>query len=1409
MSWLREAARPSNACRCEPGAAHTTSANPTTMIRLRPAALLLLLVVASGGVARGATPESNPVLREHPRRIGHPATRKMSRARGVEIDLRDLPKTPPRRRTRPEREAPPLHPAPYPGTSPRSGPGSSVANPTASAPAPAPLSSYAGLDLTNWGDGWPPDTNGDVGSQYFIETVNTSIGIYRKSDGVRVAAFSFDTLMSQGSFGNLCDSDNFGDPVVLYDTFEDRWVITDFAFQVDSHGNVADPPGAYQCFAVSKSGDPVTGGWNFYSLHLTDALNDYPKLGIWPDGIYMSANMFQFPASGSYIGPRVWALDKAEMYAGAPEVDVVSFDPPASEFTLLPANARLQTGTPPPGTPNYFATVWNYTNAVSIYELHVDWQNVSSSTFTGPFIVTAPSSWSAPPSTASSPGGYANDTLAVRLMMQNQYTNLGGVESLWDSHTVANPSSSGLAAVRWYQVGVTGGTVASSTTQAATHAPDTTVHRYMPSLDVDRDADLAIGYSASSSSLYPAIRYAGRLSGDPPDSLPQTETSLIEGTGSQSYTNRWGDYSAMTLDPDGCTFWYANEYYATTGSDWQTRIGAFQFPSCTSYVPGSLSGTITASAGGTPIAGATVALGSRTATSDGSGYYELTDLAPGTYPGLTASAPGYLPSSASDIVVPDGGTATEDFVLDAAPTSGCFVDTTQADFRAGVPTDVNLTTSPGNVLLAAPPALDQQMTSTGSSGTALSDTTWLAQTFVPGVSGTLASVDVSLFCYTCSGSTSGLTVDIRPTSGGAPGGSPLASGSIPAFISGASSYLSVGFTAPPTLSSGTTYALVVHALAPNTSGTYAWLRSNNDQYPDGVIYTSTNSGGSWGATTNRDFAFRTYMQGAYALTGDLVSSNKDSNPAEGLTPHWSTLSWNATTPTNTVLRLQVAGSSSAYGPFDFVGPDSTASTYFTTSGASLSQFDGMRYLKYDAQLSTTDDSLTPTVQDVTLCFANGAPTNWVLAVDKNGTGTGSVSSTPPGIDCGSTCSASFDDGISVDLTATADGSSTFAGWSGDCAGTGTCTVSMTQARSVTATFTLKTFSLSVSKSGSGTGTVSSSPVGIDCGSTCSHSFDDGTSVTLHAASDVSSTFAGWSGSGCSGTADCVVSMTQARSVTATFTIKTSSLSVSKSGSGTGTVSSSPSGIDCGATCSHSFDYGTTVTLHATSDVSSTFAGWSGSGCSGTADCLVSMTQARSVTATFTIKTFSLSVSKSGSGTGTVSSSPVGIDCGSTCSHSFDYGTSVDLAATAGGNSTFTGWSGACSGTGTCTVSMTQTRSVTATFDPSPLTKYLVSVATSGPGGGTITSSPAGIDCGATCGASFDSGTALTLTCSPDATPYLGYALTGWSGPCTDTGPGTCDFSVDSAASVTANLVWDYFKDDFESGDLSHWSSAVP
>jgi hypothetical protein len=855
--------------------------------------------------------------------------------------------------------------------------------------APAPLNVFEGLDRFNWGAGSPPDTNGDVGPNNYIQTVNTSIGVYRKSDGFQQAAFTFNTFMSQGSFGNLCDTNNFGDPVVLYDTFEDRWIITDFAFTLDGGGNVNAP--AFQCFAASKTADPILGGWNFYSIQINDFLDDYPKLGIWPDGLYMSANLFTFGAGSTSGGARAWAFNKAQMYAGAPTVQNVSFDIGGGDFTVIPSNARLQTGTPPLGRPNLFLSTWLFTNALSIYKFHVDWDRTSLSTFTGPDVPIAATSWpNAAVANAAQPGtAMVLDVLEIRAMVQNQYTNFAGTESLWASHTVRR-AAGGLAAPRWYQVIVTGGTVNLSLPQATTWDPDAAnvINRFMPSLALDRAGNMALGYSTSNGGVtdFPSIKYAGRLSTDPVNTFSLTEQTFFTGTASQTGISRWGDYSAMTLDPNGCTFWYTNEYAnpadQTFNHRWLTKFGSFRFSPCTTVgAGGTLQGTVTALVGGAPLSGATVAFGARTTTTNGSGFYSFAAIPAGTYPTETASDPGFNPSTTTTIVVTDAGTTVKDFALSALSASGCPVDTTQADFQLGVFTaTLDVTTSPGDVTLSNTPAIDQQNTAGTTTGTSFDTPNWTGQTFIPAVTGTLVKVDVQLFCDNvgspCTGPVGNLTLSVRNTTGGLPTGADLATATIPGFTSNAGGTFTATFGAPPSLTSGTQYALILRPLSNPTAGSYFWIRSSPSTYASGSRVTSANSGGTWATDTTRDYNFKAYMQTGYPPSGNFVSGLKDNNPGGGFFSHWTTFSWTASTPANTSLQFQVAGSNSQYGPFNFIGPNGTAGTFFTSPGANLYPLLGnVRYMKYKAYLATTNTAATPTLSSVTTCYSNtNAPT---------------------------------------------------------------------------------------------------------------------------------------------------------------------------------------------------------------------------------------------------------------------------------------------------------------------------------------------------------------------------------------------------------------------------------------------------
>jgi hypothetical protein len=395
-----------------------------------------------------------------------------------------------------------------------------------------------------------------------------------------------------------------------------------------------------------------------------------------------------------------------------------------------------------------------------------------------------------------------------------------------------------------------------------------------------------------------------------------------------------------------------------------------------------------------------------------------------------------------------------------------------------------------------------------------------------------------------------------------------------------------------------------------------------------------------------------------------------------------------------------------------------------------------------------------------------------LSVTVGGNGSGTVTSSPAGIACGTDCSESFITGTAVTLTAAPTAGSTFAGWSGACAGTGSCAVTMSAPVAVGATFTRPVHLLTVSRSGSGS--VTSAPAGISCGADCTESLAQGTVVTLTAAPASGWRFAAWSGGGCTGTGPCALTLNAATTVTATFTPITHTLTVALSGSGS--VASSPVGIACGVDCNEAYAAGTAVTLTPTPASGWAFAGWAGS-CTGTGACVVTMSAARTVTANFARITHVLTVARSGSGT--VTSSPAGISCGADCTEPIAQGTVVTLSAAPATNWTFSGWSGGgCTGTGNCVVTVNAATTVTATFtQPS----FALSVTRSGTGTGTVTSSPAGVNCGTDCSESYLQNTVVTLT----ATPAANNTFAGWSGACT--GTSTCSVTMSAARSVTATF----------------------
>ncbi len=417
---------------------------------------------------------------------------------------------------------------------------------------------------------------------------------------------------------------------------------------------------------------------------------------------------------------------------------------------------------------------------------------------------------------------------------------------------------------------------------------------------------------------------------------------------------------------------------------------------------------------------------------------------------------------------------------------------------------------------------------------------------------------------------------------------------------------------------------------------------------------------------------------------------------------------------------------------------------------------------------------------------------FALTVKTTGTGTGTVTSSPAGIDCGSDCEEEYDEGTAVTLTGAAGPNSKAVSWTGcdSVDGESKCHVTMTSAREVTATFALEQRLLTIKKAGTGTGKVSSSPAGIDCGSTCSALFDHGTEVTLTAKADPGSIFKGWSGAGCSGTATCKVTMSEAKEASAEFAKEeaapTHKLTLATEGTGSGTVTSSPGLISCSPFCSDDFAVGTKVTLTATPTPGSTFYSWKRCDAGGVngRQCTVAMDKAKSVSAVFST-THELTLSKEG-GMGKVQSYPGGILCLANCSETtaaFLEGAKVSLKATPSKRFALAEWTGDCTGTGACELTMGEGHEVGALFAEVP--KHLLTLAKTGGGAGTVKSEPAGLNCGLTCAtqaSSFYEGDKVTLT----AIPGKGSSFAGWSG-CDSEAEGKCEVTVAGTEEVQAEF----------------------
>ena len=413
----------------------------------------------------------------------------------------------------------------------------------------------------------PSDANIAVGPNHIVQMVNSEIAVYSKS-GNLLAGYPKSLGSIFSSLGGSCTGE-WGDPIVQYDRAADRWLLT----QLESFNG---PYG--ECIAVSQTNDP-TGAYFLYAFSTGSNFNDYPKFGVWPtstNSAYLATYNF-FANGGPFVGAELCAYDRAAMLSGAASPASVCFPIP-NDGGYLPADVDGSTA-PPAGSPATFLTCETL-SSLRYYQLTPNFANPNSSTLSAAtdINVAAFNEACGGGTCIPQPGTSQQlDSLADRPMYRLAYRNFADHDALVVNHSVTAGSSAG---VRWYELR-SPLTEAFTLFQQGTFAPDAT-YRWMGSAAMDQAGDIAIGYSASSSSVSPAIRYTGRTPTDPAGTM-RAETSLQVGSGSQTGgLSRWGDYTAMRIDPsDDCTFWYTNQYEPSNGSfNWATFIGSFKFTNC-------------------------------------------------------------------------------------------------------------------------------------------------------------------------------------------------------------------------------------------------------------------------------------------------------------------------------------------------------------------------------------------------------------------------------------------------------------------------------------------------------------------------------------------------------------------------------------------------------------------------------------------------------------------------------------------------------------------------------------------------------------------------------------------------------------------------------------------------------------
>jgi hypothetical protein len=441
---------------------------------------------------------------------------------------------------------------------------------------PAPSRGFDGIP--NPAQGAPPDPTGEAGPNHYVQATNPgTFAIFTKNGDIALGSTPIAALWT--GVGDRCETHGKGDPIVQYDQLAGRWLITQFAFDTAPDGRKLGP--FLECVAVSRTADPL-GEYFLYSFVLSDTVfPDFPKFGVWPDGYYMTVHLFD-TLTGAFQQHGTVAFDRERMLLGRPAGFQIFGSATPDFFGALPADLD-GTIPPPTGSPNFLISIDDFTNQLQIFKIVVDWMDRRNSGVLGPAVINVA------PFDTDMCGGDRNcipqpgtqqrlDALAKELVnYRAAYRNFGSHESLVFNSTI-DFGSTDHAGIAWFELRNLQTTPVHH--NGGYYAPDA-LHRWVASIAMDQSGNIGLGFSGSGPNAAPSIRYTGRLATDPPGVLPQGEI-FFQGAGVQTGSNRWGDYTHMSVDPiDDCTFWYTNEYYSqTSGVGWRTHILSFKFPEC-------------------------------------------------------------------------------------------------------------------------------------------------------------------------------------------------------------------------------------------------------------------------------------------------------------------------------------------------------------------------------------------------------------------------------------------------------------------------------------------------------------------------------------------------------------------------------------------------------------------------------------------------------------------------------------------------------------------------------------------------------------------------------------------------------------------------------------------------------------